>query len=215
LNIDLFNNTINWKEELAPILKKYKLQKHPLEFKNLFQLLTMVILSAQDSDENINKIAPNFFYRFPNMETLAKSNNNEILSYLNTVKYFENKSKWIVETAKIIQKNDSIPLTMKGLTNLKGIGRKSANVIMREANVSLEGIMVDLHVLRVAPRIGLITATKDGIKAEKELMFALPREIWNDIGMVISFLGREICRPIPKCSQCPINSCCKYYKKLI
>lgn len=210
--MDLFNNTINWKEELTPILRKYKNQKHPLESQNLYQLLIMVILSAQDSDENINKIAPNFFFKFPNMETLAQSNSNEILLHLKTVKYSENKSKWLVEIAKTIQKNQNIPFTMKGLTNLKGIGRKSANVIMREANITLEGIMVDLHVLRVAPRIGLTTFTKDGIKAEKELMFVLPREIWNDIGMVISFLGREICRPIPKCLQCPINSCCKHYQ---
>jgi endonuclease-3 len=75
--------------------------------------------------------------------------------------------------------------------------------------------MTDLHVIRVAPRIGIINPTQDGLKAEKQLMAVLPKEIWNEIGMAISFLGREICRPKPKCSECPINSCCKYPKKSI
>lgn len=69
-----------------------------------------------------------------------------------------------------------------------------------------------MHVIRVAPRIGLIAETKDGIKAEKQLMQVLPREIWGEIGMAISFLGREICRPKPKCEECPINEICNYYK---
>lgn len=81
-------------------------------------------------------------------------------------------------------------MKLKELTSLKGIGLKSANVIMREANLPLEGIMTDLHIIRVAPRIGIITPTQDGLKVEKELMLALPREIWNEIGMAISYLGR-------------------------
>jgi endonuclease-3 len=85
---------------------------------------------------------------------------------------------------------------------------------MREAKIPAEGIIADLHVIRVAPRIGLISETKDGIKAEKQLMQVLPKEIWGEIGMAISFLGREICRPQPKCPECPINSICEYYKKI-
>ncbi len=97
---------------------------------------------------------------------------------------------------------------------LKGIGRKSANVILREAKVPTAGIIADLHVLRVAPRIGLINETKDGIKAEKQLMQVLPKSIWGEIGMAISFLGREICRPKPKCDECPINKICNYYSEM-
>lgn len=211
--MDLFSNSIDWKEELTPILQKYKLKKHPLEYHNLYQLVIMVILSAQDSDENINKITPNFFDVFPNIESLAKSKVEAITPYIYQVKFYENKANWILDIAKIIKKYENIPVTMKELTSLKGIGRKSANVIMREMNIPSEGIMTDLHVIRVAPRIGIITASKDGIKLEKDLMLALPREIWNEIGMALSFLGREICRPIPKCSKCPINSCCKYPNK--
>jgi endonuclease-3 len=102
---------------------------------------------------------------------------------------------------------------MNGLLALKGIGRKSANVIMREAGIPAEGIIADLHVIRVAPRIGLIPESKDGIKVEKQLMKVLPKAIWGEIGMVISFLGREICRPTPKCLECPINGIC-YYNRI-
>jgi endonuclease-3 len=103
---------------------------------------------------------------------------------------------------------------MDGLTALKGIGRKSANVIMRAAKVPAEGIIADLHVIRVAPRVvGLIPETKDGNKVEKQLVQVLPKEIWGEIGMAISFLGREICRPKPKCPECPINTICKYCKE--
>lgn len=213
--MDLFSNSIEWKQELAPILQKYRFKKHPLAYHNLYQLVIMVVLSAQDSDENINRIAANFFDTFPNMESLAKSKVNQIIPYINQVKFYENKAEWILNIAKAIKKNENIPLTMRELTAIKGIGRKSANVIMKEADVKLEGIMTDLHVIRVAPRIGMISPTKDGIKAEKQLMAVLPREIWNEIGMGISFLGREICRPTPKCSECPINSSCKYAKKNI
>ena len=81
---------------------------------------------------------------------------------------------------------------------------------MREMKVPAEGIITDLHVIRVAPRIGIVQESKDGNKIEKQLMQILPKEIWGEIGMAISFLGREICRPTPKCPQCPIIKDCQY-----
>lgn len=173
----------------------------------------MVVLSAQDSDANINKIAPALFLVYPKMESLAVSNVDALIPYISKVRNFGTKANWLLEIAKTIEKGENIPLTMDGLTALKGIGRKSANVIMREAKVPAEGIIADLHVIRVAPRIGLIPETKDGNKVEKQLMQVLPKEIWGEIGMAISFLGREICRPKPKCPECPINTICKYYKE--
>ena len=213
--MNLFETQNDWAEKLAPILKKYKGRKHPLEYHNLYQLMIMVVLSAQDSDVNINKIAPTLFEVFPDMESLSVSNVESIIPYISKVRNFGTKAKWLIEIAKIIKKDKNIPLTMDGLTALKGIGRKSANVIMREAKVPTEGIIADLHVIRVAPRIGLIPETKDGIKAEKLLMQVLPKEIWGEIGMAISFLGREICRPTPKCGECPIRENCQYPFKTI
>ena len=212
--MDLFGNATDWVKKLEPILIKYKGKKHPLNYHNLYQLLVMVVLSAQDSDAHINKIAPVLFEGYPNMESLAVSNLDALIPYISSVRNFGNKAKWLLEIAQTIKNDENIPITMEDLVALKGIGRKSANVIMREAKVSAEGIIADLHVIRVAPRIGLITETKDGIKAEKQLMQVLPIEIWGEIGMAISFLGREICRPTPKCPECPINSICVYYKKI-
>ena len=211
--MDLFGNSNDWVEKLEPILKKYKNKKHPLEYQNLYQLVVMVVLSAQDSDANINTIAPPLFKAYPNMESLAISNVEAIIPYISKVKNFGNKARWLTEISKTIKKDSNIPLTMDGLIALKGIGRKSANVILREAKMQSVGIMADLHVIRVAPRIGLITETKDGIKAEKQLMQVLPQQIWGEIGMAISFLGREICRPKPKCLECPIKEICFYYSQ--
>lgn len=213
IKIDLFGETTNWNKELNPILEKYFHRKHPLEYQNLFQLIVMVVLSAQDSDKNINNIAPQLFNAFPTMESIANTTKKALIPYLTAVKYHENKIDWLLEIAKEIKTDKNIPLTLTALTSLKGIGRKSANVILREAGIPAEGIITDLHVIRVAPRIGIINPTKNGLKAEKELMAILPKEIWNEVGMAISFLGREICRPTPQCDQCPITNCCKYFKE--
>lgn len=213
--MNLFEDSNDWTEKLAPILTQYKGRKHPLDYHNLYQLTVMVILSAQDSDANINKIAPALFEVYPNMESLAVKNLEALTPHISKIENFGNKANWLLEIAQTIQKDENIPLTMNGLIALKGIGRKSANVIMREANAPVEGIIVDLHVIRVAPRIGLIPETKDGIKAEKQLMQVLPKAIWGEIGMAISFLGREICRPTPKCPECPIREDCQYPLKTI
>jgi len=207
------DTTNSWEEKLNPLLTKYKNKKHPLDYQNLYQLMIMVILSAQDSDANINKISPALFEVYPNLESLAVSNIEALTPQISKVRNFGTKANWIIEIAQLLQKDENIPLTMEELTALKGIGRKSANVIMREMKSPAEGIIADLHVIRVAPRIGLIAETKDGNKVEKQLIQVLPKEIWGEVGMAISFLGREICRPTnPKCDQCPIHIHCNYFK---
>ncbi|MEG0849183.1 MAG: endonuclease III [Flavobacterium sp.] len=209
--MDLFGETSNWETKLEPILEKYKGKKHPLEYKNAYQLLVMVVLSAQDSDANINKIAPALFDKFPSLNSLSKTDLETFIPYISKVRNFQTKANWLLEIAKTIQEDNNIPLTMSGLTALKGIGRKSANVILRETNKPAEGIIADLHVIRVAPRIGIIKESKDGNKVEKDLMQILPKSIWSEIGMAISFLGRETCRPKPKCEECLIADICHYY----
>lgn len=209
--MDLFGETSNWEIKLEPILSKYKGKKHPLEYQNTYQLLVMVVLSAQDSDANINKIAPSLFEKFPTLKSLSEANSEIFIPYISKVRNYPTKAQWLLEIAKTIQNNEDIPLTIQGLTALKGIGRKSANVILRETNQPAEGIIADLHVIRVAPRIGIIKESKDGNKVEKDLMQVLPKSIWSEIGMAISFLGREICRPKPKCDECSLADVCHYY----
>ncbi|GAA3755198.1 endonuclease III [Flavobacterium ginsengiterrae] len=209
--MDLFGETSDWETKLKPILKKYKNKKHPLDYQNTYQLLVMVVLSAQDSDANINSIAPALFEKFPTLKSLSKTDTETFIPYISKVRNHGTKANWLLEIAKDIQEDKNIPLTMSGLTALKGIGRKSANVILRETNQPAEGIIADLHVIRVAPRIGIIKESKDGNKVEKDLMQALPKNIWGEIGMAISFLGRETCRPKPKCPECLLTDICLYY----
>lgn len=201
----------DWSEPMKILLKKYKSKKHPLEYKSIYQLVVMVILSAQDSDRNINQLAPTLFENFPNMQSLAKAGVEDLYPFIGKVRNFANKAKWLVEIGQKIKKDSSIPLTMDELTALPGIGRKSANVIRREAGEAPEGVIVDLHVVRVAPRLGIATGA-DPKKIEKQIMDAIPAKLW-DAGMAMSFLGREICRPQPKCDICFMASMCDYYKE--
>lgn len=202
----------NWPEAFKPLIKKYKGKPHPLEYKSIYQLLVMVILSAQDSDKNINKIAQDLFMAFPDMKALSRANAETLHKYISKVRNFGNKAKWLVDLAQKIKEDKNIPLTMEGLTALPGIGRKSANVIRREAGEKPEGVIVDLHVVRVAPRLGIASGS-DPKKIEKQIMEVMPQKDWG-IGMDISFLGREICRPTnPNCGECVMAPNCDFVKK--
>jgi endonuclease-3 len=199
---------INWSEAIQPLLKQYKGKKHPLDYKNRYQLLVMVVLSAQDSDKHINQLAPALFEAFPNMESLSRADADSLFPFIRSVRNFGNKAKWLLELSQRIKNDKNIPVTMEELTSLPGIGRKSANVIMREAGMKAEGIIVDLHVVRVAPRLGIATGT-DPKKIEKQLMESISEKDWGETGMAISFLGREICRPTnPKHDECVLKNVC-------
>ena len=94
---------IDWHEAIQPLLKKYKNKKHPLEYENIYQLLVMVVLSAQDSDRNINSIAPKLFEAFPDMKALARASEEVLFPYISKVRNFGNKSKWLIEIANTIK----------------------------------------------------------------------------------------------------------------
>ena len=200
---------INWPEAIKPLIKKYKGQKHPLDYKNTYQLLVSVVLSAQDSDRHINQLSPKLFEAFPDMEALSHATPETLFPFIGSVRNYANKTKWLIGLAQKIKKDSNIPLTLDDLTTLPGIGRKSANVIKREAGAPAEGVIVDLHVVRVAPRLGIASGS-DPKKIEKQIMEVLPQKEW-DAGMAMSFLGREICRPQPKCEICLMNTVCAYY----
>ena len=203
--------TLNWQKEIQPLIKKYKGKKHPLEFNSTYELIVAVVLSAQDSDKHINKIAPSFFKAFPTMKALSKAEPAAVHQLIGDVRNFGNKTKWLLSMAQTLKEDKNIPDTLDGLTELSGIGRKSANVILRETGKKAEGIIVDLHVVRVAPRLGIAEGT-DPKKLEKQMMDAIDAKDWGEVGMAISFLGREICRPSnPKCGECVMQPVCRYY----
>lgn len=201
---------MDWNEAFKPLIGLYRGRAHPLAYQNRYQLLVMVLLSAQDSDRHINQLAPDFFRAFPTMSRLAEASEGELHALLNSVRNYENKTGWLMRLAPLVGTDEAIPRTLHELVKLPGIGRKSANVILRESGLPAEGVIVDLHVVRVAPRLG-IAVGENPEKIEKQLMEALDRETWGEAGMAVSFLGRETCRPTnPNCGVCVMNRVCAY-----
>ena len=200
---------INWPEAIKPLLKKYKNKPHPLEANSVYQFLVMVVLSAQSTDSVINQLAPDLFKAFPNMQSLSNATLETLTPLISKARNFNNKGKWLIGIAREVRQDNNIPLSLEQLTKLPGIGRKSANVILRYAKAPAEGVIVDIHVLRVAHRLGIATGD-DATKMEKQIMEVLPQKEW-DAGMAMSFLGREICRPTPECEKCLMNKVCAYY----
>jgi endonuclease-3 len=204
---------VDWKEAIKPLIKKYQNKKHPLDANNVYEMLVAVVLSAQSTDDLINQITPKLFEAFPDMVALSKAEPEMLWPYIIKVRGSKKKAEWIVRIAGEVKSDKNIPLTIEGMVKLPGIGRKSANVIMRYAKVPAEGVIVDIHVLRVAPRLG-ITKNETAEKIEEDIMNTLPQSQW-DAGMAMSFLGREICRPDPLCPECLMKPVCEYYNKVV
>src|SRR6516165_6999860 len=183
-----FDSKTDWNEALKPLLRKYRGRNHPLEYKNPYQLLVMVVLSARATDRNINALAPALFEKFPSMEDLARARPTNLYPLIRGVTNFRNKAKWLIETAKRIQKDNHIQRTLEEWIRNPGIGRKSANVIMSQMNLPAEGVIVDIHTMRVAPRLGIATGTNPE-KIEIQLMAKVAQNNWHAIGMALTYLG--------------------------
>lgn len=204
---------IDWIKELKPLLKKYNGRKHPLNYNSIYEMMVMTILAARDSDRRVNEKAPELFKSIPDMKALSQASEQDILPLVKGIVNYRNKTKWLIKLAQTIKEDKNIPLNLDEMTKLPGIGRKSANVIKHEAKANPEGVIVDLHVVRVAPRLGIVTVTNPE-KIESQLMEIIPQKDWGNVGMGLSFLGREICRPSkPKCEECMMNKVCGYYIK--
>ena len=207
------SGTIDWNKALSPLFSKYGSRKHPLEYENIYQLVVMVILSSRSTDVLINKIAPELFKAFPSMKKMAKAKPKDLFPFVHGITNFRHKSEWIVSIARTVVDDEHIPTGMEGLTKLPGIGRKSANVIIGESGGKPEGVIVDLHVARVAPRLGITKSDKPD-KIEEDIMKEISPKYWHQAGMGMTFLGREICRPKnPKCPECVVRKVCSYYRK--
>ena len=148
------------------------------------------------------------------MKELCRAKPEDLFPYIHGITNFANKAKWIVSLAKIVKDDEHMPSTIEELTKLPAIGRKSANVIISESGGKSEGVIVDLHVLRVAPRLGVAKGSNPE-KIEQQIMEKIPQRYWREAGMGMSFLGREVCRPTnPHCEECVVNGVCEYYASL-
>ena len=203
------------RERLAPIYAKrleeaYGDPHAALHFKDPYQLLIAVILSAQTTDVGVNKATPALFERYPTAADLAGADQLEVEEYVRTLGFYHQKSKNIIATARCIvaEFDGKVPDTMEGLTSLAGVARKTANIVLGEAFGKVEGIAVDTHVYRLAHRFGL-TTEKDQDKVERDLMDLFPREGWHRVNYDMISHGRAICiAKRPACGACFLNDVC-------
>ncbi len=185
-----------------------------LQYSNPYELLVAVILSAQCTDKRINQVTPKLFERFPNPESLAESNSDEVFGYIRSVSYPNNKAKHLVGMAQLLvsEFNSEVPSTVENLQKLPGVGRKTANVIASVVHQA-PAMAVDTHVFRVANRLGLTSKAKTPLAVEKQLVKHLPKDKIHVAHHWLILHGRYICLARnPKCEQCPISWFCKYYE---
>ncbi len=207
------NAQSDWPAILAPLLSRYASRKHPLEYRGRYQLLVMVVLSSRTTDKSVNALAPELFRKHPTIASLAAAQPEYLYPYVRKIPGFVKKAAWLVAIARAIGNDSAIPETVEELTKLPGIGRKSANVIVSESGGTMEGIIVDLHTLRVAPRIGIAKSSTPE-KVEQELMRRFPPVSWRELGMSLTYLGRDLCRPTdPNCPACPVEDSCRFRQR--
>ena len=182
-----------------------------LDFKTPFQMVVAVMLSAQCTDDRVNKTTPALFDRCKTIEDFANIDINELEDIIHPCGFYKNKAKNIKLCAKQVLENFGgiVPNNMKDLMSLAGVGRKSANVVMLEVFDDAQGIAVDTHAKRISNLIGF-SSEKEPEKIEQDLIRLIPKEYWKDVNHLLIWHGRNICvARNPKCDICPVSEYCK------
>ena len=199
--------------KIFPILeKKFGKPKCALDFETPYQLMVAVILSAQCTDKRVNIVTEEMFKYVNTPEEFANMSLEEIEEHIRSTGFYKNKAKSIKKCSQqLLEKyNGEIPQGMDELTELAGVGRKTANVVRGEVWGLADGITVDTHVRRITNLIGLVK-NEDPIKIERELMKIVPKKSWIDFSHYIILHGRATCiARRPKCSECEIINYCDY-----
>lgn len=186
-----------------------------LDFTTPFELVIAVMLSAQCTDERVNKTTPSLFNKYNTPEKLANIDIKELEEIIHPCGFYKNKAKNIIDCSKrlVTVYNSVVPENMEDLMTLAGIGRKSANVIMLEAFNNPIGIAVDTHAKRISNLVGL-SKESEPEKIEQDLLKQFPKEYIKDINHLFVWHGRKTCiARNPKCMECPINTYCSAYNK--
>lgn len=186
--------TINPNRVLTLLEKNYPHAVCELNHKDCFELLVGVILSAQCTDERVNKVTPLLFKHFPTPETMANANLEEVKKLIYSTGFYNNKAKNIVNMSKkLVEIHKShVPDTMEELIKLPGVARKTANIILYNCYGKNEGLAVDTHVKRISRLIGLTKET-DPVKIEKDLMNEFPQDKWGFVSHALVLYGRYTC----------------------
>lgn len=198
-------------ESILDNLYKYFGDVKPgLDYDNLYQLTISVVLSAQTTDRQVNEVTPILFNKYPDFKSLSNANISDVEKIIHSTGFFRSKAKNIKSLAVIITKkyNQNVPGDILKLTELPGVGRKSANVILSQG-FDIQAIAVDTHVKRISKRLCLSNSDKPEI-VERDLMKILPQSRWSQAHLLFIHHGRNICfARSPLCTDCPIlNDCC-------
>ena len=207
------------KEEWNDAVIKGLAEAHPdarpeLNFTNPFELLIATMLSAQCTDRQVNKCTPALFRDHPNAESISRMTPEEIALYIKPCGFYNTKGKNIIAACrKLVEKyGGEVPCDREALEALSGVGRKTANVVLSNA-FGVPAIAVDTHVFRVSNRLGLAEA-KTVEETEKQLMQAIPKQLWSIMHHYIIFHGRRVCSAKkPNCAECTLKDLCRYYKE--
>jgi endonuclease-3 len=181
-----------------------------LHHTNAWELLVATILSAQCTDERVNKVTPGLFAKYPTIEDFAHAPHAELARDVHSTGFFNNKAKSIIGAAQTVLRDygGEIPRTIDELLKVPGAARKTANVVLGTAFGIASGVVVDTHVQRISRRLDLTKQT-DPVKIEKDLMKALPPDRWIRFSHQIILHGRSLCTARnPKCAQCPLDPLC-------
>jgi len=188
----------------------YPTPKTELVHENEYQLAVAVMLSAQTTDKKVNQVTPNLFKKYPDWKSLSVANLEDLQKTIHGVNFHLGKAERLIKAGRLVTEkfNGELPRSMSGLTEIPGVARKTANVILQELWDIAEGVVVDTHVSRVSNRLGL-TKESDPKKIEKDLMESLPKDTWRNFSGACVLHGRYICiARKPKCSECFLKDIC-------
>jgi endonuclease-3 len=196
---------------LNRLRRRYPTIGTALDYESPFQLLVVTVLSAQTTDENVNKVAPVLFEAYPTVADLADADPEEVEKIVYSTGFFRQKTKSIIKLAQSIEEmfDGEVPRDLEALVTLPGVGRKTASVLLAEA-WDVPAIAVDTHVRRVTRRLGLTDET-DPVKIERDLMALFPKKEWSGLSMRVIQFGRDVCdarRPL--CGECELFGLCEF-----
>lgn len=195
---------------LDVLAQMYPDAKPELHFTNPYETLVATMLSAQSTDVQVNKVTPKLFLDYPTVERLAAATPEEILPYVASCGFKSKATNLVLAARDIVSRfSGQVPSTMEELTSLKGVGRKTANVVLANA-FNIPAMAVDTHVFRVSNRLGLAKANSVE-KTEQQLMQVIPKERWNKAHHWLIFHGRRVCKARnPQCAACALLPLCAH-----
>lgn len=202
---------------IAELGKLYPTAHCALNHTNAFELLVATILSAQCTDVRVNIVTPALFKKFPTPEKMAAADPKDLEKIIQSTGFFRSKAKSILATSQdiVTKHGGKVPATIDELTALRGVGRKTANVVLGNAFEQNIGVVVDTHVSRLSQRLALTRET-DPVKIEQDLMELVPQDHWTLFSHELIFHGRQICHARkPKCEQCPLLKDCPEGKQIM